>query len=147
MIRSLRVVSVLIFFQSFTTVVQSQSITGVWKTIDEEGTAKSEIRIWKSGGEYKGKVVEIYLEDKRDGRCTECDEDDPRYNQKVLGMTILNGLKKTEANMWEGGKILDPQNGNVYSCKMWINDEDDLVVRGFIGISLIGRSQTWERID
>lgn len=62
-------------------------------------------------------------------------------------MTILNGLKKTEANMWEGGKILDPQNGNVYSCKMWINDEDDLVVRGFIGISLIGRSQTWERID
>ncbi len=147
MIRPLRVVSVLIFFQSFTTVVQSQSITGVWKTIDEEGTAKSEIRIWKSGGEYKGKVVEIYLEDKRDGRCTECDEDDPRYNQKVLGMTILNGLKKTEANMWEGGKILDPQNGNVYSCKMWINDEDDLVVRGFIGISLIGRSQTWERID
>ncbi len=144
---SMRVVSVLIFFLSFTTVAKTQSITGVWKTIDEDGTAKSEIRIWKSGSEYKGKIVEIYREDKRDGRCTECDEDDPRYNQKVLGMTIMNELKKTETNMWEDGKILDPQNGNVYSCKMWINDEGNLVVRGYIGISLMGRSQTWERIE
>lgn len=125
----------------------AQSITGLWKTVDEEGTAKSEVRIWKSGDAYKGKVVEIYREDKRDGRCTECDEDDPRYNQKVLGMTIIRGMEKTNDNMWENGEILDPQNGNVYNCKMWLNDNGNLVVRGFIGISLVGRSQTWKRIE
>lgn len=128
-------------------IITGQSITGLWQTIDEDGTAKSEVRIWKSGDKYKGKVVEIYREDKRDGRCTECDEDDPRYNQKVLGMTIITGMEKTGDNMWENGEILDPQNGNVYKCKMWINDNGNLLVRGFIGISLVGRSQTWKRME
>jgi uncharacterized protein (DUF2147 family) len=128
-------------------IISAQSITGLWQTVSEDGVAKSEVRIWKSGDEYMGRVAEIYRKDKRDARCTECDRDDPRYNEKVLGMTIIKGLEKTGENMWENGTILDPQNGNVYKCKMRINDDGDLVVRGFVGISLVGRSQTWKRVE
>ena len=61
-------------------------------------------------------------------------------------MTILSGLRKTGDNEWSGGEILDPENGKIYKSKMsLVDDGNKLNVRGFIGISLLGRTQTWER--
>ncbi|RLD66378.1 MAG: DUF2147 domain-containing protein, partial [Bacteroidetes bacterium] len=69
-------------------------------------------------------------------------EDDARYNQKVVGMKIIMKMKKSDTNEWSGGTILDPNNGKVYKCKI-SRDGDNLAVRGFIGFSIIGRTQTW----
>lgn len=81
--------------------------------------------------------------DSPDRRCTECT--DSRKNQLILGMTIINDLKK-DGDKWDGGRILDPENGKVYKCKMHLEDGGQkLVVRGYIGVSLLGRSQTWVR--
>ena len=61
-------------------------------------------------------------------------------------MTIAKGLKETKPNLYEGGKILDPENGKEYKCKMMLDENGNkLEVRGFIGISLLGRSQNWVR--
>jgi uncharacterized protein (DUF2147 family) len=122
----------------------SQTISGKWKTIDDEtGEPKSIVQIWKSSdGLFYGKIMEIFDETKRDNSCTKCDKKDPRYMQKVLGMKIIMKMKKTDDNEWTGGTILDPNNGSVYKCKL-SRDGDNLLVRGYIGISLIGRTQTW----
>ncbi|MFW5656679.1 MAG: DUF2147 domain-containing protein [Bacteroidota bacterium] len=131
-----------------TATAQQKSITGKWKTIDDEdNTAKSEVQIWKENGKYYGKIVKIYNPDNRDSRCTECDSDDTRYNKKILGMTIINDMEKTENNLWEEGEILDPNNGSVYSCKMWLADDGNLMVRGFLGFSMLGRSQKWIKVE
>lgn len=81
--------------------------------------------------------------DSTERRCTECT--DERKNQKIQGMTIMKNMKPN-GDGWDGGKILDPDLGREYSCKMHLEDGGrKLVVRGFIGFSLLGRSQVWIR--
>ncbi len=141
----LSVLGILIFMMPFS-VFSQKDIVGVWKTIDDDGvTEKSYVKIWKEGDTYKGKIIDIFNKEDRDNLCTECDEDDPRYNKPVLGMVIIDKLKKVDENEWDDGEILDPNNGEVYDCKMSIDENGNLVVRGYIGWSLIGRSQTWIR--
>lgn len=134
----------LLMFLLFSTASFSQTVVGKWKTIDDEtGEAKSIVQIWKAkDGLYYGKIMKLFEEDKRDNVCDKCDEKDSRYNQKVVGMKIIMKMKKTDKNEWTGGTILDPNNGKVYKCKMSI-DGENIAVRGFIGFSLIGRTQTW----
>ncbi|MEN8121209.1 MAG: DUF2147 domain-containing protein [Bacteroidota bacterium] len=135
---------VLLVFLMFSSSSFSQTISGKWKTIDDEtGEEKSIVQIWKAkDGLFYGKIMKLFDESKKDNVCDKCDEDDPRYNQKVVGMKIIMKMKKTDANEWTGGTILDPNNGKVYKCKL-SRDGDKLAVRGFIGFSLIGRTQTW----
>ena len=132
----------LLFF--FGASVNAQTISGKWKTIDDEtNEEKSIVQIWKSkDGLFYGKIMKIYDESKKDNLCTKCDKKDERYMKKVLGMKIIMKMKKTGKNEWTGGTILDPNNGSVYKCKI-SREGNNLLVRGFIGISLIGRTQTW----
>ena len=119
-------------------------ITGRWKTIDDEtGEAKSIVQIWKADdGMYYGKIMKLFDETKKDNVCDKCDPKDARYKQKVVGMKIIMNMKMTGDNEWGEGTILDPNNGKVYRCKLY-REGKNLMVRGFIGISLIGRTQTW----
>ena len=122
------------------------SIFGKWKTIDDEtGEAKSVVEIYEKNGKAFGKVIKIYNPDKQDAVCDECDEDDPRKGQKILGMEILKNMKK-DGDEWTGGHILDPNNGSVYKCTLWIED-GNLHVRGYIGFSLLGRTQVWKPLQ
>jgi uncharacterized protein (DUF2147 family) len=121
------------------------SPVGVWKTIDDKtGQAKSIVEITEEKGELTGKVREVLQSDQGPNPiCKECEGE--RKNQPIAGMTIIWGMKK-DGEEWTGGKILDPKNGKVYGCKMHLEDGGKkLEVRGFIGFSLLGRSQTWER--
>jgi len=121
---------------------------GVWKTIDDETKVeKSLIRIIDSGGVYTGKIEKI-LTDKPDAKCVECT--DERKDQPVQGMTILRDIKPDadDKATWVGGDILDPNNGKVYKVRLKLAEAGKkLEVRGYIGTPLLGRTQTWLRVQ
>ncbi len=119
---------------------------GLWRTIDDETkTEKSLVRIAESGGVFTGKVEKIADPAKQDSKCDKCT--DARKDQKVLGMTIVQGVKKAEGEAYfDGGEILDPNNGKVYRVRMTPKDGGKtLEVRGFIGPFY--RNQTWQRVE
>ena len=121
---------------------------GLWKTIDDETKAeKSLVRITDSGGIYTGKVEKI-LSDKPDAKCLECTDD--RKDKPVQGMTILRGIKPdaAEKGTWVGGDILDPNNGKIYKVLIKLADGGKkLDVRGYIGMPMLGRTQSWHRME
>ena len=121
---------------------------GRWKTIDDDtGEAKSIINIWQEDGKLFGKIESLFLEPDEDPNplCDECKGE--LYNQPVIGMTILNNLKQ-DGSVWKGGTIMDPDNGKTYKCKIEVVENGaKLLVRGFIGISLLGRTQYWLKAE
>ena len=123
---------------------QGQSVVGKWKTIDDEtGKAKSIVEIYEKSGKIYGKVVDILEEENKKRVCTNCSGDDK--NKPILGMTVIKGLSK-EGSQYTNGKILDPKNGKLYKCFITLETKDKLKVRGYIGISLFGRTQYWYRV-
>ncbi|HKQ24166.1 MAG TPA: DUF2147 domain-containing protein [Burkholderiales bacterium] len=128
------------------TFADTKSPVGVWKSIDDKTKSeRSIIRITEVNGELNGVVEKLFDQPGDDPAhlCKECKGD--RKDKPIVGMTILWGLKK-DGDTWAGGEILDPHNGKIYRCKMTLSEDGkSLNVRGFIGISLIGRSQTWWR--
>jgi len=129
-----------------TAFAQTDSPVGTWQTIDDHtGQPKALVQISQdANGTLSGKVIKgLNPNDQPDKRCTACT--DARKGQPILGMTIISDMKKDGDN-WDGGQILDPENGKLYKCKMHVEDGGQkLVVRGYIGVSLLGRSQTWIR--
>lgn len=119
-------------------------IEGKWKTIDDEtGQAKSIVEVFKkSDGKYYGKVIKLLIKPENPN-CTGCKDD--RKNKPILGMEVIRGLKK-DGNEFTGGSIIDPKNGKAYKCTV-TRSGDKLNVRGYIGFSLIGRTQTWHKAD
>ena len=119
-------------------------VTGKWKTFDDEtGEAKSIVQVYEQDGKIYGKVVEILNPANKDKKCQDCsgaDKDKP-----ILGLTIIKGLTKDD-DEYTDGDILDPQKGKLYSCTIKLKGKDKLSVRGYLGVSLLGRSQTWSRV-
>lgn len=124
-----------------------ESIVGRWKTIDDEtGKPKSIVEITEKDGAIVGKIERLFREPTEDQnpKCDKCSGD--KKDQLIIGMQILSGLKKDGDNKWSGGDILDPKNGKVYSCKVEvIENGQKLKLRGYIGVSLLGRNQVWQR--
>jgi uncharacterized protein (DUF2147 family) len=119
-------------------------VTGKWKTIDDETKeAKSIVEVYEKDGKLYGKIIEILNPAKKNAKCQNCKGDDK--DKPILGLTIIKGLKK-DGDEYTDGDILDPQKGKLYSCTIKLDGADKLSVRGYIGISLIGRSQTWYRV-
>lgn len=118
-------------------------IEGKWKTIDDEtGQAKSIVEISKKAdGKYYGKVVQLLIKPEH-ANCIDCKDD--RKNKPILGMEVIRDMKK-DGNEFTGGTITDPKTGKTYKCTI-TKDGDKLNVRGFIGFSFIGRSQTWYQV-
>jgi len=117
-------------------------IVGQWTTIDDNtGKPKSIVEITVRNNKYYGKVIKLLNPSKPNPVCDQCAKDDARYNQKVLGMEILVDLVKDDDEFVDG-RILDPENGKVYRCKIWIED-GDLKLRGYLGPFF--RTQTWKK--
>jgi len=121
----------------------ASSAVGLWKSVDDETKqAKSLIRIVEQDGTLTGRVEKI-LTDKPDAKCDKCT--DERKDKPVQGMTIISGMKK-DGDGWGGGEILDPNNGKVYRSQMkLVEGGRKLEVRGYVGVPMFGRSQTWIR--
>jgi uncharacterized protein (DUF2147 family) len=121
---------------------------GLWRTIDDETkTEKSLVRITETGGVFTGKVEKIADATKQDSKCEKCS--DARKDQRVIGMTIVSGVKKAENDAYfEGGEILDPNNGKLYRVRMTPKDGGKtLEVRGYVGTPMLGRTQVWQRVE
>lgn len=124
----------------------SQSLSGKWMTYNEQtGSPLSVIEIEQTGKSIEGRVAQILLEpfQGEDPICSKCTGE--RKDKKVVGMNFLWGFKR-EDDAWSSGKILDPESGEVYACKLWLEDENTLKVRGYAGMfDLFYRTQTWQR--
>ena len=119
------------------------SPAGLWQTIsDSSGKPAALVEIFESGGRFHGRIVQL-LEDDPGSVCTQCT--DARKNQPLVGMVFLTGLR-ADGDEFTGGDILDPEDGRVYRAKIKLIDGGDkLKVRGFLGFSLLGRTQIWLR--
>ena len=135
----------------FAALAQAQATpAGLWKTIDDETKKeKSLIRITESSGVYTGKLEKLLdPATKPDAVCEKCSDD--RKDKPLIGMMLVKGEKQNDDNkgQWDGGEILDPNNGKTYKVRRTPKDEGKtLAVRGYIGAPLLGRTQTWVRVE
>ncbi|WP_109852746.1 DUF2147 domain-containing protein [Aquimarina sp. AU58] len=126
------------------TISAQQQIVGQWKTIDDTtGEPRSIVEIYKKGNKLFGKILQVLDEAERNKLCIECKGND--YNKPIEGMVIIKELEK-DGNQYEDGTIMDPENGKVYRCKIWIDEDNPNVlnVRGYI--AFLYRTQKWIRV-
>ncbi len=119
---------------------------GVWHSIDDKtGETKAEIRLTEVDGAVRGRIEKLLRKGAdQNARCIDCEGD--RKDQPVIGLEIIRGARKAQGkDVWEGGKILDPENGRDYTLRLTpIEGGRKLEVRG--SIAFIGRTQTWVRV-
>jgi uncharacterized protein (DUF2147 family) len=133
----------LLFCFSFILKAESQNILGEWQTLDPETQKiESTINIFLKEGKLYAKIIGISNPKDRDKLCIECKG--KNHNKPILGLTIITGLTK-DGDEWNGGKILDPKSGKTYKCYITLKDDNTLKIRGYIGFSLLGRTELWYR--
>jgi uncharacterized protein (DUF2147 family) len=121
-----------------------QSPVGLWKTVDDKtGKPRALVRVYLQDGKYFGKIEQSFTPGAESRVCSVCT--DERKDQPIIGLLIIRNVTLHDGE-YGGGDILDPDSGSVYRCKFHLEQGGTvLVVRGFIGFSLLGRSQTWQR--
>jgi uncharacterized protein (DUF2147 family) len=133
-------------FVSYSNAQSTDPVLGIWKTIDEKTNQPSSlIRLDEKNGELIGTVTELIPTPGEIlvTHCNLCKDD--RKGKPITGMVIMKGLKRSSPGVWSGGEILDPEEGEIYKVKINMVNEKTLEVRGYIGIPLLGRTQTWVR--
>ena len=123
---------------------------GLWKTIDDEtGQEKSLVRITDTSGTFSGTVEKSLVNDPKTSKvCDLCTDD--RKGQVIVGMEIIRGVTRNvkDDGLWDGGEILDPQKGKTYRVRLTPKEGGaKLEVRGYVGMPLLGRTQTWIRVE
>ena len=127
----------------FLNTIQPSSVEGIWITQDDEtGQKKSEVLLYQENGKLYGKILKLLLPGDQGKLCGECEGENK--NKPIEGLIIVNDLV-LEDGSWEEGTILDPKSGKVYDCYLTLEAEDKLKVRGFLGFSILGRTQNWIR--
>lgn len=121
----------------------ADDITGNWFN----GEKITQIQIYKTtAGNYAGKIV--WLKEPNEDGKPKTDHKNPDKSKRsrgLMNLVIMTGLDYKSKNNYAGGKIYDPQSGNTYSCKAELADKNTLKLRGYLGVSLIGRTDTWTR--
>ena len=120
------------------------SPVGLWRTIDDKtGRENGAVRIFEANGALYGRIERITDPARAGLSCVKCSDD--RKNKPLIGLDIMRGLKR-DGDIWNGGPILDPEPGSPYTSSVRLDDNGQkLVVRGYLGVSFLGRSQTWIR--
>ncbi|WP_341677072.1 DUF2147 domain-containing protein [Niveibacterium sp. SC-1] len=144
--RALRMVVALAALLAGVVQAAEPSAVGRWRQLDDaDGKPRSIVLISEREGTYEGRIEQLFPRpgDAAEAVCDKCT--DARRGQKILGLRIMEGLQRKGLE-YEGGEILDPGNGKVYRVRMTLSpDGQRLDVRGFIGVALFGRTQTWLR--
>ncbi len=121
------------------------SPVGLWRQVDEKtGQAQGLVRIFVRDGALYGRIERVFNPADAAGVCEQCTDD--RKGKPIVGLELLRGLRPDGDGSWSGGDILDPGTGKVYGASLRLADGGQkLIVRGYLLISLLGRSQTWIR--
>ena len=122
---------------------KADDIVGVWLT---GGKEPAKIQIYRSGDKFYGKI--IWLQNPTKDNKPRVDVNNPnksKQSQPIVGLVILKAFIFDGYDKWEDGTVYDPENGKTYSCNISLKDKNTLKVRGFIGISLLGRTEVWTR--
>jgi uncharacterized protein (DUF2147 family) len=118
---------------------------GLWQPLDSAGRPLGLIKIYQDHGRYFGRIEPSSPDDKDSGTCDRCT--DERKGQSIVGLVLIRNMR-LQGDEYSGGDILDPDTGRIYGCKFRLTDGGrSMVMRGYFGISLLGRSQTWRRVD
>ncbi len=133
-------------FLSFAQSSEADAVMGTWLVQDKN----AKVEITKRGQKYFGKIVWLKEPNNEQGK-PKVDKENPEKSQRskpILGLEMLRDFVYDEDFEWDDGEIYDPKNGKTYSCVMTLSpDRKTLDVRGYIGISLIGRTQIWTRVE
>ena len=125
------------------------SPVGLWKTIDDDGkTEKSLVRITEAGGLLTGTIEKLFDPTKVEAKCDKCSDD--RKDKPVIGLQLLRGVKQDadDRSIWTGGEIVDPNNGKIYKARLKpVDGGKKMEMRGYVGIPMFGRTQTWLRVE
>lgn len=143
-IASLILVALLISFVAHSQ-NKADDVTGIWLT---GGKEPAKIQIYKAGEKYFGKI--IWLKNPTDNGKQKLDINNPdkaKRNNPLVGLIMLTGFKFDGDEEWKGGDIYDPESGKTYSSYMYLKDKNTLKVRGYVGISLFGRTEAWTRTN
>ena len=123
--------------------VFAASPAGNWTTMDDKtGKKRAVVHLVVSGDSLSGTIVKVYHEPGDTGLCSNCPG--TFKDKKVQGLQFVWGLKDKGNGEWEGGQILDPKTGKIYRAKMTMKG-NKLYVRGYVGFSMLGRTQVWVR--
>ncbi|MEO9890901.1 DUF2147 domain-containing protein [Aurantibacter sp.] len=132
----------ILFFLTFSFTTHGQSIIGQWETFDDKTEEKkSVIEIYESNNLFFAKIVESYVSEKN-AVCETCTG--KNKNKPIIDLIIIENLKK-DKDEFNGGTIMDPENGKTYKCYLELMNTNKLKVRGYLGFSLFGRTQYWLR--
>tara|TARA_R110002049_G_scaffold25354_2_gene89144 strand:- start:199 stop:621 length:423 start_codon:yes stop_codon:yes gene_type:complete len=124
--------------------INAQTIFGKWNSKNDAGVVDSVLEIYEKDGKAYAKVVEILNPARKKALCVGCEGE---YKDKpILGLDILSGLEKDD-DEWSGGQIIDPRNGNTYKCYIKLVKPNKLKLRGYVGVSLFGKTAYWERTE
>jgi uncharacterized protein (DUF2147 family) len=127
--------------------VPQPTAAGLWEKADSSGAPVAWFRMINCNGVFQGKMAKIFPrpgEDTSNWRCTACQGD--QRNAPVIGLTFIKGMRRNGL-AYEAGSILDPRTGFVYSARMELSpDGEQLTVRGYLGIPILGQSEVWKRI-
>lgn len=135
-------VVIIIFLSGFYSISNAQSIIGEWETFDDlTGDKLSVVEIYNINDIYFGKIIHLF-EDSLDSVCDQCEDGD--HNKPIIGLVIIKNLIKDD-DEYNEGTILDPNNGKSYKCYMELIGTNKLKLRGYIGFSILGRTQYWQR--
>ena len=136
-----------LFLLLFATQLYAQNnpdaVVGTWYN----GSKESRIEIYKCSNNYCGKIVWLKEPNNEEGK-PKVDKNNPDaklQSRPIMGMQLMKDFEYDSGNVWEDGEIYDPKSGKTYSCKMTLTNPDRLEVRGYVGISLIGRTDVWTR--
>ncbi len=142
-----RFLTVALCLSAFSPVALAQSptdIVGTWFNAEKDG----KIQVYQQGGKFFGKLAWLktpMLNGKP--RLDEHNQNESQRNRPLLGLVLLRDFEHDGGKVWSGGKIYDPKNGKTYSCKITLAERNRLDVRGYIGVSLLGRTTTWTRAE
>lgn len=156
MMRSAVLVGALLLSAAFVTAADGDAVVGVWATAPGTEDGQAHIRITERDGSYVGEIIwleiPVYPEGDEQGMAGQAkvDRENPDASLRsrpIIGLEIMDGFTYVGDGKYKGGTIYAPDDGKTYKCKMTLEDDGTLKVRGFIGVSLLGRTEVWTRVE